>query len=138
MNDESTNEPIRVIKAARRDNWIIILFLILVLIGSICFAQWKSDSYMHPNPKTYVYTWKDVDLSVSQLNYDNAISIIESVIIKKYPSDSYAYNYLGTLNRRLGNFKEAEKAYQKAYDFFPSEENKRLLDAIQAKNQSKP
>jgi hypothetical protein len=38
----------------------------------------------------------------------------------------------------LGNFKEAEKAYQKAYDFFPSEENKRLLDAIQAKNQSKP
>jgi len=91
-----------------------------------------------PNPKTYVYTWKDVDLSVSQLNYDNAISIIESVIIKKYPSDSYAYNYLGTLNRRLGNFKEAEKAYQKAYDFFPSEENKRLLDAIQAKNQSKP
>jgi hypothetical protein len=33
-------------------------------------------------------------------------------------------------NLRLGNFKEAEVNYTKAYDLFPTEENKKPLDAI--------
>lgn len=52
-------------------------------------------------------------------------------LIKKYPNYWYGYALLGSFHQQLGDFKEAEKSYSKAYDLFPSEENKKVLDAIQ-------
>jgi cytochrome c-type biogenesis protein CcmH/NrfG len=52
-------------------------------------------------------------------------------LIKKYPNYWHGYALLGSFHQQLGEFKEAEKAYSRAYDLFPSEDNKKVLDAIQ-------
>ena len=51
-------------------------------------------------------------------------------LIKKYPNFWYGYALLGSFHQELGKFKEAEDDYAKAYDLFPTEENRKTLDAI--------
>ncbi len=49
---------------------------------------------------------------------------------KKYQDYDYGYALLGCWNQELGNLKEAESNYAKAYDLFPSEDNEKTLVAI--------
>ena len=51
-------------------------------------------------------------------------------LIKKDPDYWYGYALLGSIYQELGKSKEAEEAYAKAYGLFPSEDNKKILEAI--------
>jgi cytochrome c-type biogenesis protein CcmH/NrfG len=53
-------------------------------------------------------------------------------LINKHPDYYYGYVLLGSLHQELSSMKEAEANYAKAYNLFPTEENKKTLTAIRA------
>jgi tetratricopeptide (TPR) repeat protein len=74
-------------------------------------------------------SWQEVRSLWDQGESDKANEMLNK-LLKKYPKYWYGYALLGSFHQELGNFKEAEEAYAKAYDLFPSEENRKILDAI--------
>ena len=51
-------------------------------------------------------------------------------LVRKYPDYYYGHALLACWQQQLGNLKEAESEYAKAYDLFPSEDNEKVLVAI--------
>ena len=53
------------------------------------------------------------------------------ITIHKYPDDYYGYTYLGYIYLATGDVQNAETSYRTACELLPTEENERILAAIE-------
>jgi len=105
----------------------IFLAVIVIIMTLTPFIQRLSHS-----PSTYSQradSWQEVRNFLDQGEHRKAEEMTER-LIKKYPDYWYGYASLGTLHLELGNLKEAETNYAKAYNLLPIEDNKKMLYAI--------
>ena len=117
-------------KKANKTNIIVIcIFLVVMALftGLTPFIPQISRRPSTASPRAD--SWQEVRSLWDQGESGKADEMLTR-LIKKYPNYWYGYALLGSFHQELGKFKEAEDAYAKAYDLFPSEENRKILDAI--------
>lgn len=74
--------------------------------------------------------WYDVDRNVRLGNFEKAIAIGEELILKT-PQFPGAHERLAGAYLAAGNLEKAKEHYTEAFRLFPSEENEKLLSAIE-------
>jgi cytochrome c-type biogenesis protein CcmH/NrfG len=75
-------------------------------------------------------TWSDVDWNIRRTHLDEAIRVGEE-LIQKTPQYPEGHIRLASAYLAAGNIKSAGEHYAQAFRLFPSEENQRLLIAIE-------
>jgi cytochrome c-type biogenesis protein CcmH/NrfG len=105
----------------------IFLFVIAIIMTLTPFIQRISRSF--PTPPQRADSWQEARSFLDQGEHQRAQEMLQR-LIKKHPDFYYGYAVLGSLHQELGNAKEAEVNHAKAYDLFPTEENKKTLTAI--------
>lgn len=74
-------------------------------------------------------SWQEARTLIDQGEYQKGQEMLQR-LIKRHPDYYYGYAVLGSLHQELGNMKEAEANYSKAYDLFPTEDNKKTVTAL--------
>jgi tetratricopeptide (TPR) repeat protein len=105
----------------------IFLLVIAIIMTSTPFIQRISRS--SGTSLQRANSWHEVRSLWDQGESGKADEML-SRLIKKYPNYWYGYALLGSFHQELGKFNETEAAYATAYDLFPTEENRKTLDAI--------
>lgn len=79
--------------------------------------------------------WYDVDQNVRRGDFDNAIQIGEGLILKtpQYPE---AHRRLAGAYLAAGKIQKAREHYAEAFRLFPSEENEKLVMAIDKRSKA--
>jgi tetratricopeptide (TPR) repeat protein len=67
--------------------------------------------------------------AMQQLDYSNALSLAQANVAIQ-PNDYYGHSYLGIIYLAMGDVTNSETEYLRAYELFPSEDNKKSLTAI--------
>jgi len=117
-------------KKATKTNTIAIALLIVLLVISLALTPFiQRMVYSSRGSSQRADSWQEARGLLEQAQYQGAQDMIQR-LIKKHPDFYYGYALLGSLHQELGNAKEAEVNYAKAYDLFPTEENKKTLTAI--------
>jgi tetratricopeptide (TPR) repeat protein len=89
----------------------------------------KSLQDVSPHDKTEKPTWSDVDWNIRRGNLDEAIRIGEE-LIQKAPQYPEGHLRLAAAYLAAGTIHKAREHYVQAFHLFPSEENEKLLLAI--------
>jgi predicted Zn-dependent protease len=63
------------------------------------------------------------------MDYARAAMIVEP-LVAQHPNDYWLRSYLGDIYLRAGDLTKAEQAYRHSQALFPSEETRKILDAI--------
>lgn len=114
--------------------WSLLFLAIFVpVVGGIFILL---DQHLKTNiestPDLRQSDWYDVDRNVRLGDFEKAISIGEELILKTplYPG---AHQRLAGVYLAAGNLEKAKEHYAEAFRLFPSEENEKLLSAIEKK-----
>ncbi len=70
-----------------------------------------------------------VNAAMRALDYDRAESLAQK-LVDDHPQDYSLLNYLGNVYLRAGDLTKAEEVYSRSYAMYPSEETRKILDAI--------
>jgi tetratricopeptide (TPR) repeat protein len=112
--------------------WSLIFLALLVPvaigIGILMEQHLKTD--LESNISPHQPDWYDVDLNVRQGNFEQAIAVGEELILRtpQYPE---AHQRLAKAYLAAGKLEKAKEHFAEALRLFPSEENEKLLDAIE-------
>ena len=114
--------------------WSLIVAAVLVpciiIFGVVMENLFKTNMEDLQSPeKAAKPTWYDVDRNVRACDFDEAIRVGEE-LIKKSPQYSEGHRRLASAYLAAGKIKEARAHYAEAVRLFPSEENEKLLTAI--------
>jgi tetratricopeptide (TPR) repeat protein len=113
-----------------KDNRIGMIVAAIFLVGFIATIPFHRQVISRLMPTSHeIDSWHDA----RTLHSDGKLAEAEEMVqrlCKKYPDYDYGYALLGCWKQELGNLKEAEANYAKAYDLFPSEDNEKTLVAI--------
>jgi predicted negative regulator of RcsB-dependent stress response len=106
--------------------------IVLIIIGGIFFAgQYFSKKHSAELNKERSPSWSEVRDSLDKCDYAKALDSAK-FLTERSPKHWYGYSYLGSIYTALGDTKNAELNYLKAYELFPTKDNKENLDAIRA------
>jgi tetratricopeptide (TPR) repeat protein len=141
MNDtESILAELRKISAwadvqRKMTKWALIcvaVFIpVMIVIGIVVEHNVKSSfDEMMPQPTK---DWYNVDGNIRTGEFDKAIQIGEELIVKT-PQWPEAHRRLAGAYLAAGKIEGAKKHYAEAFRLFPSEENEKLLMAIQKRS----
>jgi len=75
-------------------------------------------------------TWHDVDWNIRRANLDDAIRIGEE-LIQRMPEYPEGHHQLASVYLAAGKTEKARQHYAQAFQLLPSEENEKLLAAIE-------
>jgi len=106
---------------------IFVVIMVLSMVLTPFMHRLASRATTCPQPAD---SWGEARSLSNNGELDKAQAMAQR-LIKKYPNYWYGHALIGSFHQELGDFKEAERAYAKAYDLFPSEDNKKVLEAIQ-------
>ncbi|SRR6266540_119810 len=73
--------------------------------------------------------YANVNAAMRALDYDRAESLAQK-LVDDHPQDYSLLNYLGNVYLRAGDLTKAEEVYSRSYAMYPSEETRKILDAI--------
>jgi tetratricopeptide (TPR) repeat protein len=117
--------------------WMFIVLAIfipaMVGIGILMERRVKDnleDTASRQNPE-----WYDVEHNVRLGDCEKAIRIGEELILRT-PQDPEAHQRLAAAYLASGNIEKAREHYAEAFRLFPSEENEKLLTAIDKRSKS--
>ena len=116
-------------KVTKANTIAIAVFLVLLIISMALTPFIHRMLYSSKASSQRADSWQEARGLLDQGEYQRAQEMLQR-LIKKHPDFYYGYAVLGSLHQELGNAKEAEVNYAKAYDLFPTEENKKTLTAI--------
>ncbi len=112
--------------------WLLGVSAGLVPVAIIIFVAINRLPNSNPasNPSPQAADWYDVDRNVRMGNFEKAIAIGEELILKmpQYPE---AHERLAKAYLAAGKFEKAKEHFAEAFRLFPSEENEKLLSAIE-------
>jgi tetratricopeptide (TPR) repeat protein len=75
-------------------------------------------------------TWSDIDWNIRRANLDEAIKIGED-LIQKTPQYPEGHHRLGMAYLAAGKLAQAKDHFEQAFHLLPSEENQKMLQALQ-------
>ena len=127
--DELRNQTAMFKKANKINITVLCIFLALIAISMALTPYIQRMLYSSKASSQRSDSWQEARTLLDQGEYQRAQEMLQR-LIKKHPDFYYGYALLGYLHQELGNAKEAEVNYAKAYDLFPTEENKKTLTAI--------
>jgi tetratricopeptide (TPR) repeat protein len=104
----------------------VIFFIIIGLIFVSGRYFLKKDQPARPQAKP---SWTQARDAFDNCNYEDALHVAK-ILTEKSPKYWYGYSFLGGMYTAMGDFKNAEINFAKAYELFPTKENKENLDAV--------
>ena len=111
---------------------VIAVFIPVMIIFGVVMEKRlnKSMEEVSSHEKPEKPTWSDVDWNIRRANLDEAVRIGEELIQKtaQYPE---GHQRLAAAYLAAGKIEKAREHYAQAFHLFPSEENERLLVAIE-------
>jgi tetratricopeptide (TPR) repeat protein len=117
------------VKKTNTNNFYISI-IVLIIIGGIFFAgQYFSKKHSAQLNKECPLSWSEVRDSLDKCDYAKALSSA-TFLTERSPKHWLGYSYLGSIYTAMGDIKNAELNYLKAYELFPTKDNKDNLDAI--------
>lgn len=119
-------------------SFIFLAVFIPALIAFVFLMEQRVKSSLEDAPLRQKVDWYEVEQNVRQGDFDKAIAMGEELIIKTplYPE---AHQRLGGAYLAAGKLDKAREQYAEAFRLFPSEENEKLLNAIEKRtNAEKP
>jgi tetratricopeptide (TPR) repeat protein len=120
MSEDINQEILKELQRARRSIQILLGVIAVVLLVAGIF---------HQKPSEPGNSWKNVQTAMQQLDYSNALSLAQANVAIQ-PNDYYGHSYLGIIYLAMGDVTNSETEYLRAYELFPSEDNKKSLTAI--------
>jgi tetratricopeptide (TPR) repeat protein len=109
---------------------VAIAIPILIIVGIVMENRFQASMGEFQLPeKAAESTWSDVDWNIRRANLDEAIRIGEE-LIQRMPQYSEGHRRLATAYLAAGKTAQAKQHYAEAYRLFPSEENEKLVAAI--------
>jgi len=127
--DELRNQTAMFRKANKINIIVICIFLAVIAISMALTPFIHRISRSSSTSPHRADSWQEARSLLDQGESRKADEMLQR-LIKKYPNYWYGYALLGSFHQEHGKFKEAEVNYAKAYDLFPTEENRKTLDAI--------
>lgn len=138
-NDEAILAELRKVSAwadmqRKISKWTLIVVAVLVpgliIFGVVMERQFKDEVTDTRSPnKAETPTWTDVGWRTRRGEAEEAIKIGEQ-LIQKTPQYPEGHLQLATAYLAAGKIQKARDHYAEAYRLFPSEENEKLLAAI--------
>ena len=124
-------------KTTRRSLIFLTLYLPAVM-GIFMLFDRQLNTNLGTNPPAHQSDWSDVDRNVRQGDFDKGIAIGEELLLKT-PQSAETHEHLAQTYLAAGNLEKAKEHYAEAFRLFPSEENERLLSAVERRiNADKP
>lgn len=108
-----------------------------VLLAGYCAFSYARERTFHGASVKEPISWSQLDKTMEQLDYQRALGLARELVAKS-PNYYYGYVYLGQIFLAMGDIDKAEVEYARAYELFPSEENRKPLDAIQRRREKSP
>lgn len=130
MDAETEKQILCELRKQNRMSMICIVWLgvlVTLFVVSIAFRDRIASSLMAGSLPTD--SWREARTLVDKEDYKKGTEMIRR-LIAKHPKYYYGYKLMGSVEQELGNLKETEENYAKAYDLFPSEDNEKDLAAI--------
>ena len=121
VNQELVNELRKLRSGVTRVFWLMIVFVVLAVISFPFSSRYR--------PASQVSSWDSVQTDVRRQDYKKALAEAE-VLVSREPNNYHGEAYVGLINLLMGNVKEAEAHYSKAYQLFPTEQNEKELAAV--------
>lgn len=135
MNEELIREILAELRQQTQKltqyNWIGLacIILLVVVLGFYVYARQR----MSPRPQHQEQggppSWSQVEQAMDRLEHQRALSLAKP-LVERSPHYDYGYSFLGSIYLALGDTKQAESQYARAYELFPSEDNEKNLQAI--------
>lgn len=113
-----------------RGSLIFVAILVPVAIGAGILLERNLKTTLETNTSPLQPDWYDVDRQVRQGDFDKATTLGEALLLKT-PQFPEAHRRLAGAYLAAGNLEKAREHYAEAFRLFPSEENEKLLNAIE-------
>jgi tetratricopeptide (TPR) repeat protein len=127
---EELRNQTALVRKANRTNTIVYGILMAIFVISIILTPFiRDNSRTSSTSPQCPDSWQQAKNLLDQGESGKADEMVQR-LIEKNPQFWYGYAFRGAIQQELGNFNEAEGYYAKAYDLFPTEDNKKTLDAI--------
>jgi tetratricopeptide (TPR) repeat protein len=119
----------------RMTKWSLVIVVVVMAVTLAFAVLWElhektSLEATTALPKAEDMTWGDVDSNVRRANPDEAIRIGEE-LIQKMPNYAEGHRRLASAYLAAGKVEQAREHFVQAFHLFPSEENEKLLAAIE-------
>jgi len=124
-------------ESARRTNKWSLVFLAIFLFALPVIVYLFGLGQRGRGAPEQALNWYDVKHSAMRLDFDKAIQIGEKLILKT-PLDPEAHRRLARAYLAAGDVKNARQHYAEAFRLFPSEENEKLVEAIERRIKANP
>ena len=144
MNEELNREILAELRKQTHKltqyNWIGLacILLLVVVFGVYIYARQRL--YSHPQHQEHdrAPSWSQVEQAMDRLDHQRALSLAKA-LVERAPNYYYGHSFLGSIYLAMGDTKQAEAQYARAYELFPSEENEKSLRAVRKRlEQSAP
>ena len=116
-------------------SFIFLGALVPVAIGVVVMMERGLNSNLESDLPSHHPDWYDVDRKVHVGEFEQAIAIGEA-LIEKTPQYPEAHRRLAGAYLAAGNLEKAREHYAEAFRLFPSEENEKLLSAIEKRGRA--
>ena len=113
-----------------KQSLIFLTVYVPVVIGIFLLIGRQLKLSSETNPAPHQPDWSDVDHNVRQGDFEKGIAIGEELLLKT-PQSAETHERLAKAYLAAGNLEKAKEHYAEAFRLFPSEENARLLPAIE-------
>jgi cytochrome c-type biogenesis protein CcmH/NrfG len=112
-------------------NWVGLacIILLVVVFGFYVYARQRMYSRPHHQEQDRPPSWSQLDQAMDRLDHQQALSLAKA-LVERSPDYYYGYSFLGSIYLALGDTKQAESQYARAYELFPSEDNEKNPQAI--------
>jgi len=140
-NQEILNE----LRSLRRHTQFSAYVAVLLVALGIAYLTWLRleqkrawQAYYQSRPatpqqnaaqNTQESVWPSIDAALDRGDNQKALSIAQSFVARQ-PGYHYSHASLGTVYVAMGDFTNAEAAYLRAVELFPSEDHEKVLAAI--------
>ena len=118
----------------RITKWSLVTVVILLAAMLVFAVFWEMHEKANLEaatvlPKAEDMTWGDVDSNIRRANADEAIRIGEE-LIQKMPNYAEGHRRLASAYLAAGKIEQAREHFVQAFHLFPSDENEKLVTAI--------
>ncbi len=128
INQQILDELRRQTQLVKTSSIIVPVIFLIFIVVAILFTPHIANKYRQTPQKT-PRSWGEVSSLFDSCNYQEALRIAKA-LTEKSPEYWYGYSYIGSIYNALGDHKNAEANFAKAYELFPTKENKEKLEAI--------
>lgn len=129
INQQILDELRRQTKLGKSSTIITSVVFIIILIVAVLITPYIASKFKNIPQQQSPPSWGEVNSLFDSCNYQEALRIAKT-LTNKSPNYWYGYSYIGSIYNAMGDHKNAEINFAKAYELFPTKENKEKLHAI--------